>query len=307
MDALDRVITKVVGLPHKPLSVAVFWIGLSIVLYLMAQITWNLIPTSSNSSTWKPSGQLSTSIASSRVDLSGIQQLALFGKHDSTTEHKLVEILPDLITDAPKSSLSIQLTGVVASTTKLQGLAIIDSSGQQATYGIGDKIKGTSASLKEVYADRIIITNTGRYETVMLDGLQFTSQSDANNALNNASVKANLKKVDQRNNKEIAQRIAQSRSEVMQDPNKISDYLSISPKTVNGALQGYRLNPGKDRQLFKQAGFKANDLAKSINGYDLTDISQALEVMAQLPELTEMSVMVERQGQLVEITFGLPQ
>ncbi|MCL1077145.1 type II secretion system protein GspC [Parashewanella spongiae] len=306
MDALDKVITKVVGLPHKPLSLAVFWGGLSIVLYLMAQITWNLIPTPQHASVWKATGQSNSNSTSSNVDLSGIQQLALFGKHDATVEHEPVA-QPELITDAPKSSLSIQLTGVVASTAKQQGLAVIDSNGEQVTYSIGDKIKGTSASLKEVYADRIIITNSGRYETVMLDGLQFTAQSSANNALHKASAKSKLRKIDQRNNKAIAARIAESRSEVMQDPNKISDYLSISPKTINGALQGYRLNPGKDRQLFKQAGFKANDLAKSINGYDLTDISQALEVMAQLPELTELSVMVERQGQLVEITFGLPQ
>ena len=59
--------------------------------------------------------------------------------------------------------------------------------------------------------------------------------------------------------------------------------------------------------MFKQAGFQANDLAKSINGFDLTDMGQALEVMAQLPELTEMAVMVEREGQLVEIMFSLPE
>jgi general secretion pathway protein C len=29
--------------------------------------------------------------------------------------------------------------------------------------------------------------------------------------------------------------------------------------------------------------------------------------MAQLPELTEMAVMVEREGQLVEIMFSLPE
>lgn len=59
--------------------------------------------------------------------------------------------------------------------------------------------------------------------------------------------------------------------------------------------------------LFKQAGFKPNDLAKSINGYDLTVMSQALEMMGQLSELTEVSVMIEREGQLVEIMFSLPQ
>ena len=30
-------------------------------------------------------------------------------------------------------------------------------------------------------------------------------------------------------------------------------------------------------------------------------------MMSQLPELTEVSIMVEREGQLVEIMFSLPQ
>ncbi|MCH1932385.1 type II secretion system protein GspC, partial [Shewanella sp. A25] len=80
---------------------------------------------------------------------------------------------PELITDAPKTSLSILLTGVVASTAEQRGVAVIESRGSQNTYSLGDKIDGTSASLKEVYADRIIITNNGRYETLMLDGLEF--------------------------------------------------------------------------------------------------------------------------------------
>lgn len=215
----------------------------------------------------------------------------------------------ETVTDAPKTSLSIQLTGVVASTADQKGLAIIESSGSQETYSLGDKIKGTSASLKEVYADRIIITNAGRYETLMLDGLVYTSQSPANQQLQKAkSGKAEVvSRVDQRKNAEISQELAESRSELLADPSKITDYIAISPVRQGENVVGYRLNPGKDVNLFKQAGFKPNDLAKSINGYDLTVMSQALEMMSQLSELTEVSVMVEREGQLVEIMFSLPQ
>lgn len=191
-----------------------------------------------------------------------------------------------------------------------KGLAIIESSGIQETYSLGDKIKGTSASLKEVYADRIIITNAGRYETLMLDGLVYTSQSAVNQQLQQAKtskVEQTVSRVDQRQNAEISQELAESRNELLADPSKITDYIAISPVRQGDAVVGYRLNPGKDVNLFRQAGFKANDLAKSINGYDLTVMTQALEMMSQLPELTEVSIMVEREGQLVEIMFSLPQ
>lgn len=308
MDLLDKVIAKAAGIPHKPLSQIVFWCGFILSLLLAAQITWKLVPSSSSPTAWSPTAVTTTGKGAGQVDLAGLQQLALFGKADAKADKPKVEVV-ETVTDAPKTSLSIQLTGVVASTADQKGLAIIESNGSQETYSLGDKIKGTSASLKEVYADRIIITNAGRYETLMLDGLVYTSQSPVNQQLQKAkSEKAEVvSRVDQRKNAEISQELAESRSELLADPSKITDYIAISPVRQGESVVGYRLNPGKDVNLFKQAGFKPNDLAKSINGYDLTVMSQALEMMSQLPELTEVSVMVEREGQLVEIMFSLPQ
>lgn len=308
MDLLDKVIAKAASIPHKPLSQVTFWFGFIVSLLLAAQITWKLVPTRSSSSAWSPTATTVGSGAG-QIDLTGLQQLGLFGKADAQSERPKVEVV-ETITDAPKTSLSILLTGVVASTADQKGLAIIESSGIQETYSLGDKIKGTSASLKEVYADRIIITNAGRYETLMLDGLVYTSQSTVNQQLQQAKTskaEQTVSRVDQRQNAEISQELAESRNELLADPSKITDYIAISPVRQGDAVVGYRLNPGKDVNLFRQAGFKANDLAKSINGYDLTVMTQALEMMSQLPELTEVSIMVEREGQLVEIMFSLPQ
>lgn len=308
MDLLDKVIARAAGIPHKPLSRIVFWFGFILSLFLAAQITWKLVPTSLSPTVWSPSPASTLGKGAGQIDLAGLQQLALFGRVDAKTDKPKVEVV-EAVTDAPKTSLSIQLTGVVASTANQKGLAIIESSGSQETYSLGDKIKGTSASLKEVYADRIIITNAGRYETLMLDGLVYTSQSLANQQLQQAkSARPTVvSRVDQRKNAEISQELAESRSELLADPSKITDYIAISPVKQGESIVGYRLNPGKDMNLFKQAGFKPNDLAKTINGYDLTVMSQALEMMGQLSELTEVSVMVEREGQLVEIMFSLPQ
>jgi general secretion pathway protein C len=303
MDLLDKIITKAVALPHKPLSRAIFWIGLFFALLLAAQITWKLVPVQTTEPGWQPTPVQGS--AASRVELGGIKALALFGRVDAQA-NKPREPVVEAITDAPKTSLSILLTGVVASTAEQMGLAVIESAGGQETYSLGDKIKGTSASLKEVYADRIIITNSGRYETLMLDGLQYTSQSNANQQLQQAK-SDQPRRIDQRDNRDVGRELSQSRDELLADPSKLTDYLAISPVNNDGTIVGYRLNPGKDAELFSQAGFQPNDLAKSINGYDLTEMSQAFEVLAQLPELTEISVMVEREGQLVEIMFSLPQ
>lgn len=304
MDLLDKLITKAAVIPHKQVSNIVFGLGLIIVLLLGAQITWKLMPVSDNQANWQPSPVSASS--AKRVELDAVRNLLLFGQVDSNNSRPKAEVV-EQITDAPKTNLSILLTGVVASTSEQHGLAVIESSGNQETYSLGDKIKGTSASLKEVYADRIIITNSGRYETLMLDGLTYTTQSNVNQQLQQAKINSrDVRQVDMRNS-ELSAELAHSRDELLSDPSKITDYIAISPVQKDGEIAGYRLNPGKDAELFKQAGFQPSDLAKSINGFDLTEMSQALEVMAQLSELTEMSVMVEREGQLVEIMFSLPQ
>ncbi|GGI89486.1 type II secretion system protein GspC [Shewanella gelidii] len=305
MDLLDKFLARLAGLPHKPLSMVTFGVGLVAVLYIAAGITWKLIPISESTVAWEPTR--SAAQKGAQVNVSELNQLALFGRLDSNANKPKPKPVEVEITDAPKTSLSIQLTGVVASTAEQNGLAVIESRGSQETYSLGDKIKGTSASLKEVYADRIIITNSGRYETLMLDGLKYTSKSNANQQLQQAKSRPKVSRVDQRKNSRVAEQLSASREELIADPTKITDFIAISPVKRKGQILGYRLNPGKDAKLFQQAGFLRNDLAKSINGYDLTDMGQALEVMAQIPELTEISLMVERDEQLIEIMFSLPQ
>lgn len=81
---------------------------------------------------------------SQNVDIGTINGLALFGKKDASSTKPKSEPAAEMITDAPKTSLSILLTGVVASSAEQKGLAIIESQGSQETYSLGDKIKGTS-------------------------------------------------------------------------------------------------------------------------------------------------------------------
>lgn len=301
MDLLDKVIARAGSIPHKPLSRIVFWLGFVVCCYLAAKISWSLVPTQTSTVPWQPA-PVAAGSASAGVDLAGLTSLSLFGKSDGNKPKE--QPVQEVITDAPKTSLSIVLTGIVASSAEQKGLAIIESSGSQETYELGEKIKGTSASLKEVYADRVIITNAGRYETLMLDGLPYTTTPAV--AAPPKRDSDDVKRIDMRS-KDVGAELSSSRDELLADPSKLTDYISITPVTDGEGLSGYRLHPGKDPALFRQAGLQAGDLAKSINGYDLTVSTQALELMGQLSELTEISVMVEREGQLIEIMFSLPQ
>lgn len=308
MDSIEKIVVKLWEqaklLPQSILTQIFFWLGMLAALYFLAQISWKLFPDNTAPSQWAPTPIIQSTSVQKDNNLAELKNLTLFGansKSDKPTAIKPVELL---VTNAPKTSLTIQLTGVVASTSQQNGLAVIASNGGQHTYSLGDKIKGTSASLKEVYADRVIIINSGRFETLMLDGLKFEANSTANQQLQRAKAP---KRVDRREDAVIASQLAASKELLLSDPNKITDIITISPVRKGADIQGYRLNPGKNRELFNQAGFKANDLAKNMNGYDLTSITESMEVLAQLPELTELSVVVERDEQLIEILLSLPE
>ncbi|ADN74427.1 general secretion pathway protein C [Ferrimonas balearica DSM 9799] len=302
--AIQRLLAKV---PQAALAKALT-LGLALyALYLAALITWQLVPVPEQTGpAWRPTAVTSSGGGES-ASLDGLLGLSLFGTPDKdpSANQPAQPVQRDLITDAPKTTLRILLTGLVASSVEERGIAIIESGGSQETYGIGDKIKGTNASLHEVYADRAIILNQGRYETLMLDGVEYTREMTSETQRLRETPQA---EVDMRDDAETTQALEEAREAMLEDPGKLQDYLAISPvkDRESGELRGYRLNPGKNRELFMQSGLQPNDLAVSMNGYDLTNMGESMQILSQLADLEEVSLMVEREGQLTEVLFALP-
>ena len=280
-----------------------------IVAYLLAALTQQLLPATPSKGTWQPPKARSQQSAQS-INLAAIQKLSLFGS--AAAEEKAAPVNQPI--NAPKTKLNVKLTGVVASTEARLGSAIIESQGAQATYGVGDKIDGTRAVVKEIYPDRVIIRNSGRLETLqledqyLLNSLAHANPPQQSKAKRTSKMKQGFKKkADVKSSPELdkaLQSIASaSGSERMA---KLTDYVRISPVREGGQLKGFRINPGKDRTLFNSVGLKANDLAVSLNGYDLTDMGQSAQVMRELQNMTDMSLTVDREGQLYEFLLELP-
>lgn len=147
---------------------------------------------------------------------------------------------------------------------------------------IGDNTPGGEAKIVAIFPDRLIVNYRGRNEAIPLF-------NDPPAASKNSAAPP-------------ARHLAQ---ELRAQPQNILHYLNISPVMVNDKLSGYRLNPGKDPALFRLAGLRENDLAIALNGLDLRDKEQARQVLDQLPELTEITLTVERDGQKNDIYLAL--
>lgn len=314
-------------LPHQKLSKIVTITLLVYCAYLLADLTWKLVPTSSDKGKITVQSSPNTgnnSVSANNVDLSELLSINLFGDLKKTAVNK-----PKPKTDqpAPKTRLNVTLTGLVADSenaTSPTSVAIIESAGGQNTYGIDEKIDGTSASVYEILIDRVILLVSGRYETLMLDGIEYSTTIPGSNnkvshqepeeddmeavddvgpTINNKPIKK--ERVDKRENVELSQSLREQRETLFDDPKKLMDVIRIKPFRQSGELKGYRLAPGKDGKLFTEVGLKRNDLATNINGYDLTDMQQALTVMKELRSMTEATITVVRDDTAIDIILAL--
>lgn len=298
-------------LPQRKISQVVILLLISYVAYLLAQLTWLAVPQQSSTSAiniTNPQSRVSSD--NKKVSVKAIEALNLFGNFSQQEVKKVEEVV---IEDAPETRLKLTLSGVVASSDRETAAAIIESSGKQETYSIGENIKGTRAVLENVFNDRVLLKVSGRLETLMIEGLDFNKNVKAIKQVNkpqrpsrkSSKLSPSPNIVDQRNNKALTQSTKSLRKDLDEDPGKITDYLKISPKRNNGKISGYRLMPGKDPAFFQSAGLKTGDVAVQMNGFDLTEPRQAAQALQSLKEQREVSLLLDRNGDMTEILFSI--
>ena len=76
------------------------------------------------------------------------------------------------------------------------------------------------------------------------------------------------------------------------------------PYRQAGKLKGYRIFPGRDKNLFGQLGLEPGDVVTAVNGIPLDSPLKGLEVMQNITDASEVNVDVLRNG--VNQTFLVP-
>lgn len=271
--------------------------------WLAARLTWLLWPEPAVSSQIQLDSVPAVQ-ASGSPSLDALLAAHLFGQY----QEKSAEPVPvAAVTEAPKTNLNVKLTGVVATKNQPeQGTAIIESNGVEQVYAVDEQIEGTSASLKQVLEDRVLLQVSGRFETLMLDGLEYQQLSN-----DNAPVGEGLQEVPGAP-EPMEMSPAQAdlnvvRREMLAEPAKFFDYVRVTPRHRNGQMYGYALLPGKDPELFARMGLMPNDVAIEINGVRLNDMQQAYGIINELREAKEASIKVERDGEIKDVLFTLSQ
>lgn len=269
-----------------------------------AEITWRLWPspvlseTSSNVTAKTPK----VGTQAQALDLAKIKRLNLFGDLDAQP------VVENKVTDAPETRLNLTLTGVVTSSEQGQGAAIVENRGSQETYGLGDKILGTNATLKEVYVDRVIIRNGTANETLMLDGIDY-QQTQAKNRPKPSPIVSRPSSPAQSTQRHLtlSDEAVDATRALQQQPANFTDFITVSPHSPEGQLKGYKISPGKKPELFNAAGLQTGDIITQINGLDLTDLAQSVEAMGELRQAQSLQITVNRDNELLTLYLDLPE
>ncbi len=280
---------------QSPASVALTLILLSVSAWMLGKMVWMVQDTPAVSSQWSPSVGNSKPVNNQGLDISGLQKGILFGEYSESKP----EVVVQQVVDAPKTRLNLTLVGVVASNNAEKNLAVIANRGSQATYGINEVIDGTRVKLKAVQPDRVIIDNSGRDETLMLQGIDYAKRSPM-------AARPQPRRAERTNSNEVnEEQLAEIQQTILKNPQDIFQYVRLSQVKEDDTILGYRVSPGKNSALFESVGLENGDIATEFNGFDLTSPDVMNELAVAVSEMTEINLSVLRDGQQHDIYIPL--
>ncbi len=270
-----------------------------------AELTWLLVPVEPLVTTPRPPAsvtagrqQASTTPA---VSLSSLQAARLFGEFLQEAE-PAPQLMANL--DAPETSLRLKLRGIVAMEDSARSRALIEASnGELNPYAVGATISA-GTKLHSIYPDRVLLERGKRLETLRLEKdepsqTQFSYQSNQRRSSDDDGSAARIL------DSSTAAKLSNIREELLNDPTKASQYLRVQPARVNGAMRGYRIYPGRNRELFTEAGLRPGDIVTAINGVSLDDPSRSLQLLGDLSSAQQINLQIERGGQSQAVSVSL--
>jgi general secretion pathway protein C len=246
------------------------------IAFELATLTWTVVPGASPAVA--PAVPRSDGASSGpAADFSSLLGSHLFGEAANAPAP-----VPAAVLDAPETTLSLTLKGILSREGDANGGAIISTNrGEDRAYRVGQTIEGADgATLHSVYADRVLLDRNGRLETLRLpkELTASTSTFAAAPLPQAASPSGSL------------------RETISANAARITDILTIAPHVQEGQVVGFRVRPGRDRASFERLGLMPNDVVTDINGIVLDDQSQGLQVFQSLGETTQANVTVLRDG-----------
>jgi general secretion pathway protein C len=273
------------------LALVLFWI-----CHSLAVLVWYLVPSPELPlAPVVPSAVVRTDGSPGRnIDVAAIQQLNLFG---DAAAQPLVE---QPVVEQPRieiTQLNLELQGIIAANDPQFSWAIIGRADNQKLYKIGDPIDNArGVKIAEIHSLKVILNNNGNLEELWLYGEDGTKVASTAPQTYTPPVSAGP---------DPDATASVSRGQLEQARN-IGDVVRFMVATENGRMIGYKVRPGRKRELFDQVGLQTDDIVVSVNGIEVNEPQKVREVYQALKNATEANLQVMRDGSThsIQITMS---
>jgi len=255
--------------------------------YTLSQITWSFIPDEQQQSA--PGSYKSNNRTKKQTkDYREIADAHLFGTFQQTATQATK-------TDAPETRLNLVLKGVLATNPMEYGSAIISigKNGKEDTYAPGDKV--SSATVKEIHADRVILERSGKLETLRMPKDTASNLIKSTPGTSRTAAPSGPGAV-----------LSNIRKQILKNPTSFGKFAIPVPVKENGVVRGYRLQPQGDRSLFDAVGLDPSDVIVAINGVELNNPAKGLKALRSLQRAKSINITVLRNGAEMPLHFDIP-
>lgn len=232
------------------------------------------------------------------------------------TESEAAVALAGIENGAPESRLPLTLRGIVASSEAGLGQAVIEKSGNQGLYQVGDELPvNGEVTLAKVLPNQVVLDNAGRYELLTLfeaTTLAVAETAARPTALNAAAAPPRSGTAGSAGSPRrvavgsgAAELAQQYRQQMYDNPQALADLVRVSPMRENGALTGYRVMPGKAAREFSRLGFQSGDVVTAINGVSLNDPMNIQRLYRDMRTATAASFELVRKGEMIVLDVDI--
>lgn len=203
----------------------------------------------------------------------------------------------DVAEQAPETRLRLELLGVFENIDSALGSAIIAEQGKDgALYHPGDKMPG-NATLKEVYADRVILLRLGQREALRLKEAQLSGGVTETSASTTGRQRLSQQLQSQRARQEKV--LESGAKDLVQQRGMIISRLGLRPVDDGG----YIIGSGAPEQTLQLVGLRSGDVLLSVNGLQVGNEEADIAALQVFQDTGAASIVVQRGAQRFTVNY----
>lgn len=202
-----------------------------------------------------------------------------------------------------ETELKLKLWGTVTG-EKEKAYAVIGEttrSKEQELYRIGDTIQNTSATVKMILREKVVLSINDEDQVLVMEEAK-SGRKDAADARGPAL--SNLSDMEPGSTQNISLQRADI-EESLQNINQLMGQIKVRPHFTNGQPDGLALSSIRRNSIFSQMGLKNGDVITGVDGNPIESVDDALKFYENISSASALSLQVKRRGKMQTIDYNI--